>query len=279
MTTATPMDEWKTIPWKKIQRNVFKLQKRIYQASGRGDQRTVRKLQRLLIKSKSAKLMAVRRVTQDNQGKRTAGIDGIKSLTPQQRLDLTKHLEVGQQASPVRRIWIPKFGTDEKRPLGIPTMHDRALQSLIKSALEPEWEARFEPNSYGFRPGRSCHDAIEAIFLTINGKPKWALDADIAKCFDNIDAQALLSKINTSPTIRCQLKGWLKAGMLDGDKLFPTQRGTPQGSTISPLLMNIALHGLETKIVKTFPRNGRTNFKSPTVVRYADGTPVQASNS
>ena len=127
-----------------------------------------------------------------------------------------------------------------------------------------------EPNSYGFRPGRSCHDAIEAIFLSINGKPKWALDADIAKCFDRIELHALLRKINTSPLIRRQLKAWLKAGVLDGDKLFPTTRGTPQGSTLSPLLMNIALHGLETKIVKTFPCNGRKNFNPPTVVRYAD---------
>ena len=190
--------------------------------------------------------------------------------TPQQRLNLTRKLVVGQKASPVRRIWIPKSGSDEKRQLGIPTMYDRALQTLVRSALEPEWEARFEPNSYGFRPGRSCHDAIEAIFLSINGKPKWTLDADIAKCFDRIEPQALLRKINTSPIIRHQLKAWLKAGMVDEDKLFPTTRGTPQGSTISPLLMNIALHGMETKIVKRFSRSGRKNFKPPTVVRYAD---------
>jgi RNA-directed DNA polymerase len=264
------MDEWKEIAWKKIDRNVFKLQKRIYRASRRGDVRTVRKLQRLLIKSQSAKLLAVRRVAQDNQGKRTAGVDGLKSLPPQQRLKLAKDLEVGKKAHPVRRIWIPKAGTNEKRPLGIPTMKDRAGQTLVKFALEPEWEAKFEPNSYGFRPGRSAHDAIEAIFLSINGKPKWTLDTDIQKCFDSVDQQALLRKVNTSPTIQRQLKAWLKAGILDGDKQFAPERGTPQGSAVSPLLMNIALHGLETMIVKKFPRNGRKNFQRPTVVKYAD---------
>ena len=186
MTTAetTPMDRWKTIPWKKIERNVYKLQKRIYQASQRGDVKTVRQLQRLLSKSQSAKLLAVRRVTQDNQGKKTAGVDGVKSLNSNQRLALAESLTVGQKAKPVRRVWIPKKGTDEQRPLGIPTVADRAGQALVKSVLEPEWEAQFEPNSYGFRPGRSCHDAIEAIFTAIAHKPKYVLDADIAKCFD-----------------------------------------------------------------------------------------------
>ena len=160
MSTALPMHGWSTIRWKAVERQVWQLQKRIYQASSRGDERTVRKLQRLLMKSRSAKLLAVRRVTQDNQGKRTAGIDGMKSLTQPERLALVDTLKIGSKAKPVRRVWIPKTSSDELRPLGIPTMHDRALQALVKAALEPEWEARFEPNSYGFRPGRACHDAI-----------------------------------------------------------------------------------------------------------------------
>ncbi len=139
-TVEQPMYGWNTLPWKKFQRNVFKLQKRIYQASQRGDVKTVRKLQRLLMKSWSAKSMAVRRVSQDNQGKRTAGVDGVKSLTPVQRLKLVTTLRIGEQTQPVRRVWIPKTGTDELRPLGIPTIHDRALQTLAKLALEPEWE-------------------------------------------------------------------------------------------------------------------------------------------
>lgn len=145
--------EWKTIPWRKLEVKVFKLQKRIYQASARGDVKLVRKLQRLLMKSWAAKCLAVRRVTQDNRGKNTAGIDGIKKLSPEQRIILISELKLSFKGSPTRRVWIPKPGSAEKRPLGIPTMYDRALQALLKAALEPEWEARFEANSFGFRPG------------------------------------------------------------------------------------------------------------------------------
>lgn len=170
-----PMMEWKDLPWHKLERRVFKLQKRIFKASQRGDVKAVRKLQKTLMRSWAAKCLAVRRVTQDNQGKKTAGVDGVKSLTPKQRLELTQNLRLSRKVKPTRRVWIPKPGIEEKRPLGIPTMTDRALQALVKLALEPEWEARFEPNSYGFRPGRSCHDAIEAIFLCINRRPKYVL--------------------------------------------------------------------------------------------------------
>ena len=179
-----PMYGWNALHWKRIERSVFKLQKRIYQAARRDDTRTVRKLQRLLVKSRSARLLAVRRVTQDNQGKKTAGVDGVKSLPPSHRLQLAKTLNENRKALPVRRVWIDKPGGCEQRPLGIPTIRDRASQRLVQSVLEPEWEARFEPNSYGFRPGRSCHDAIEAIFGVIKQKAKYALDADIEKCFD-----------------------------------------------------------------------------------------------
>ena len=196
MNTATrPMYEWQDLPWKKIERNVFKLQKRIYQASLCGDITTMHRLQRLLLNSWSAKCLAVRRVTQDNRGKNTAGVDGIKSLTPPQRLQMAQTLELTDTATPVRRVWIPKPGKKEKRPLGIPIMQNRAEQALAKLALEPEWEARFEPNSYGFRPGRSAHDAIEAIFNNICHQAKYVLDADIAACFDKISHQALLTKL------------------------------------------------------------------------------------
>jgi len=161
---------------------VFKLQKQIHQASKRGDIGTVRKLQKLLMKSWSAKCLAVRKVTQENQGKKTAGVDGIKSLNPSQRLALVQQLKFRDKSQPTRRVWIPKPGKEEKRPLGIPTIHERALQALVKLALEPEWEAKFEPNSYGFRPGRSAHDAIKAIWGNITSKPKYVLDADISKC-------------------------------------------------------------------------------------------------
>jgi RNA-directed DNA polymerase len=212
-------------------------------------------------------------VTQDNTGKKTAGVDGQKSLTPKQRLDLVTKLHLGTKVRPTRRVWIPKPGTEEKRPLGIPTMNDRALQALVKLALEPEWEARFEPNSYGFRPGRSCHDAIEAIYIAINQKPKYVLDADIAKCFDRIDHEALLKKLNTFPTIRRQIRAWLKAGVMDEKQLFPTSEGTPQGGVISPLLANIALHGMENRIkqfAETFKGNKRDNKTALSLIRYAD---------
>src|SRR5262245_49190205 len=145
-------------------------------------------------------------------------------------------------------------------------MGDRARQALVKAALEPEWEARFEPNSYGFRPGRSAHDAIKAIYVAIRQKPKWALDADIAKCFERINSEALLTKLNTSPWLRRCIKGWLEAGVMDGEEVFPTTAGTPQGGVISPLLANIALHGLETVISEKFPR--RRGWSPPKVVRY-----------
>jgi RNA-directed DNA polymerase len=260
-----PMMDWNTIPWRKLERKVFKLQKRIYRASARGDVKTVRRLQKTLMRSWMAKCLAVRRVTQDNQGKKTAGVDGIKALRPKKRLELVNQLRMNRKAHPTRRVLIPKPGTKEKRPLGIPTMYDRALQALVKLALEPEWEARFEPNSYGFRPGRSCHDAVEAIFKAIRQKPKYVLDADIAKCFDRINHEALLEKLKTFPTMRRQIRAWLKAGVVDSDKLFPTSEGTPQGGVCSPLLANIALHGLENNLRQAFVSNN-----APILIRYAD---------
>ena len=220
--------EWKALPWKKFQRQVFKLQKRIYKAASRGDVKLVRKLQRLMRSSVAAKFLAVRRVTQDNRGKKTAGVDGVKSLNGKQRIELTEKLNLSIKPQPVRRVWIPKPGKKEMRPLGIPVMQDRAAQALLKLALEPEWEAYFEPNSYGFRPGRCTHDAIEAIFKGIYRKPKVVLDADIMKCYDRINHKWLLDKLNMTGVMRRAVKGWLKAGVMEGRDLFPTEEGTPQ---------------------------------------------------
>jgi RNA-directed DNA polymerase len=268
------MYDWQQVPWATAERKVFKLQRRIYQASQRSDTKAVHALQRLLLRSWHAHLLAVRRVTQDNQGKNTAGVDGIAHLTPPARLELARTLDLEAPPQPIRRVWIPKPGSDEQRPLGIPTIADRARQALVKLGLEPEWEAKFEPNSYGFRPGRSCHDAIEAVFNSINRKPKYVLDADIAKCFDRIDHAALLAKLNTFPRLRRVIKGWLKAGMVEGDQLFPTEAGTPQGGVLSPLLANVALHGMEKFLQEAFFQkktvNGRRTSWRPTVIRYAD---------
>lgn len=237
--------KWDEIDWRKLERSVFKLQKRIYQSSKSGGWKRMKRLQKLLLKSKSAKLLAVRRVTQINKGKKTAGVDGVKSLSPSQRLKLANELNLNEKSKPVRRIWIPKPGKSEKRPLGIPTMADRAKQALVKLALEPEWEAKFAPNTYGFRPARSCHDAIAAIFNGVNVKNAYVLDADIKGCFDNIDHIALLQKINTFPKLQRIIKGWLKNGVMEGEVFHKMSAGTPHGGVISPLLANIALHGLE----------------------------------
>jgi RNA-directed DNA polymerase len=158
------------------------LQKRIFRAKKEGNVKLVKQLQKLLVRSFAAKAIAVRKITQENRGKKTAGIDGVKTIRPEERLELVGELQVSHKAKPLRRIYIPKPGTNEKRPLSIPTIKDRALQMLVKMALEPEWEAIFEPNSYGFRPGRNCHDVKEQIFNSIRQKPKWVLDADISKC-------------------------------------------------------------------------------------------------
>ena len=272
---------WETINWRQVERYVFKLQKRIYAASRRGDVKQVRKLQKTLIKSWSNKVLAIRKVTQDNRGKKTAGVDGVSSLSSEERVNLVGQIELTGKSKPTRRVWIPKPGKDEKRPLGIPTMYDRALQGVLKNALEPEWEARFEPNSYGFRPGRSCQDAVWQIKNSILNKPKFVLDADIAKCFDRINHTALLQKLGYTGKIRQQIKAWLKSGVIDQRAFSPTSEGTPQGGVISPLLANVALHGMEkmlmefAKTIKMRYPNGQavgwqSKVKSLTFIRYAD---------
>lgn len=258
---------WNAIDWQKCQKKVFKLQKRIYQASKGQDSERVHSLQKLLIKSQDAKLLAVRRVTQDNRGRKTAGVDGVSFLSPQERIQLVESLSMPRKAPPTRRVFIDKPGSEEKRPLGIPTIKDRAEQALVKMALEPEWEAKFEPNSFGFRPGRNANDAIQAIFLSCK-TPVWVLDADIRGCFDNIDHAYLLNKLCTFPVMRRAIKAWLEAGYMQGDVFNRTESGTPQGGVISPLLANIALHGLEEHIGPNLKDSCKRRIY-PKVVRYA----------
>ena len=209
---------WSEINWRKLEKKLWKLQKRIFRTKKEENVKLVKQLQKLLVKSFAAKTLAVTKITQDNRGKRTAGIDGVKSIPPAKRFELVERLQISHKAKPLKRIYIPKEGMDEKRPLSIPTINDRAVQMLIKMALEPEWEAVFEPNSYGFRLGRQSQDAIEQIFSSINKKPKWVLDADISKCFDSINHSYLLKKLGKCPkSIRVQIKAWLKAGYLEGN--------------------------------------------------------------
>ncbi len=274
-------EAWNKLPWRKLEKHCYRIQKRIYRASQRGNTRAVHKLQKLLTKSEAARLLAVRRVTQENQGKKTAGVDGIKSVKPQARLVMAAEIHPTrwkhQASQPVRRVWIPKPGKpNEQRPLGIPPMIERCKQALAKMALEPEWEAKFEPNSYGFRPGRSCHDAREAIFNIIRSKPKFVFDADIKGAFDNICQEKLLNKLHTYPHLRRAVKAWLKAGVMDGRNFSPTEVGTPQGGVISPLLMNVALHGMEQAIVEGYSKSHAV--EKPLMVRYADDFVIFHSN-
>lgn len=260
--------EWRDINWAKAQRKVFKLQKRIFQAVKSGQKAKARKLQKLLMKSHYAKLLAVRKVTQDNQGKKTAGVDGVKIVHDYQRMNLALSLKSeGYKSKALRRVWIPKPRRDEKRPLGIPTIRDRAMQALVKLALEPYWEAQFEGTSYGFRPSRSAHDAIERIYKAVRLGEKYVLDADIEKCFDKINHNYLLSKLDCPKGIRQLIKQWLKSGVLDNGVFDDTEAGTPQGGVISPLLANIALDGMIREVSQSF---GKADRHLPRIIRYAD---------
>jgi RNA-directed DNA polymerase len=280
---------WKDVQWPLVEQRILRIQERIFQASKLGNKDKVLFLQKKIIHSFDAKLLAVRKVTTENKGKNTAGIDQKLYITPIEKLKLTKQIKIDGKAFPIRRVYIPKPGKQEKRPLGIPVIKDRAKQALCLLALEPEWEALFETNSYGFRPGRSCQDAIEAIFLTLrnsNQNPnshKYVLDADISKCFDQIDHNYLCKKLQTLPIINKQIKAWLEAGIMENWKtnqqnLAPNTKGTPQGGVLSPFLCNVALHGMETAIkdwIETKPsyntqRGIKAKRQSISLIRYAD---------
>ena len=273
--------DWDVIGWHAIEREVRRLRQRIFKAAQEGDLAKARSLQKLMLRSRSNTLLSVRQVTQRNAGRKTAGIDGEVALTSESRADVAVRVHQSIQAwkpLAVRRVYIPKAGNAAKlRPLGIPVILDRCHQARVRNALEPEWEARFEPKSYGFRPGRSCQDAIGAIYTSCNGpmaKRLWALDADLAAAFDRIDHDRLLAAIGLFPA-RDMIRDWLKAGVFEPGKGFaPTEEGTPQGGVISPLLMNVALHGLEEAAGVRYQtagvRAGNVNRGSPILVRYAD---------
>jgi group II intron reverse transcriptase/maturase len=242
--------EWKSLPWAEFSRVLYRLQHRVYKESRKiePDKKTIINLQSIIIRSASARSLAVRQVTQLNVGKKTAGVDGKASLTPQERLDLVEELRKVDQweHSELRRIFIPKpDGTT--RPLGIPTIRDRAMQCLLKYALEPTYEAIASRGSYGFRPARSAQDVQSVLRTNLrsssHGYDKFILELDVEKCFDNIDHNKLMSLITLPNKAKRVLGTALKAGVL-GERL-KTLEGTPQGGVISPLLANIALHGLE----------------------------------
>jgi RNA-directed DNA polymerase len=264
-------DEWHTINWEQAHREVRRLQARIVKATQEGRWGKVKALQRLLTRSYSAKVLAVKRVT-ENVGRKTPGVDGEIWDTPEKKMKAVHNLQQrGYRPQPLRRIYIPKDETRKKmRPLSIPIMKDRAMQALYLQALEPVAETTADPNSYGFRKSRGCADAIEQCFATLAGKrhAEWILDADIKGCFDNISHEWLMEHI---PMEKFMLHKWLKAGYMEKSMLHPTDEGTPQGGIISPVLMNMTLDGLEKQLRQRYPfwRIQGKLFKV-NLVRYAD---------
>lgn len=277
---------WDEINWQQSYSKIRRIQRRIYKASQAKETKRVWFLQKQIFTSPHAKLIAVQMVTTLNKGKSTPGIDGYLPTSSKDKIKLAIQLEINGKANLIKRVWIPKPNKIENRPLGIPTIQDRAKQALCKLALEPEWEAHFEPNSYGFRPGRRPHDAIEAIFLNLRHNiDKLVFDADIKKCFDQINHDTLLNKLKTFPLMEKQIKAWLKAGIFDefasSNKTHIPTEGTPQGGIISPLLCNIALHGIENHLIQVVEnldikphldaaRGKQTKRAALGFIRYAD---------
>jgi RNA-directed DNA polymerase len=266
------VSHWEQVNWPHCERQVRRLQARIVKATQESRWGKVQALQRLLTSSFSGKALAVKRVT-ENQGKRTPGVDSVSWTTPAARLKAIGSLQRrGYKPLPLRRVYIPK-ANGKQRPLGIPTMKDRAMQALHLLALEPVAETTADPNSYGFRPKRSTADALTQCFNALGREcsAQWVLEGDIKGCFDHISHDWMLQHV---PVDKQMLQKWLQAGYIENRTLFPTEAGTPQGGIISPTLANMTLDGLEKLLAQHFPRQKSRNGKvwSPKVnlVRYAD---------
>ena len=262
---AISVRQWKDIDFQRAEADVRHLQRRISKAYIEGRTSLAKRLSYLLVNSWSAKVLAVRRVSEQNQGKHTPGVDGKLWLTDKQKMDAVNSMNRGRyRAKPLRRIYIPKKN-GKLRPLSIPTMHDRAMQALYALALDPIQEATDDPNSYGFRIGRSCQDAMGEIQLMMasSKRPEWVLEGDIKGCFDNISHNWMMENV---PMDKAMLKQFIKSGFVFKDRLFPTERGSPQGGVISPILANMVLNGMEALVKRNFPRANLTRFADDFVV-------------
>jgi len=273
LTNLQLRDQWNNINWKKVEKHVNRLQVRITKAVKEGKWYLIKRLQYLIIHSYYAKLMATRNPTQ-NKGKRTAGIDGETWSSPESKMNAALNLtDKKYVAKPLKRVYIEKYGSNKKRPLGIPTMHDRALQSLYAMVLDPIAESTGDRTSFGFRKFRSTHDACQQVFhyLCRENSPVWILEGDIKGCFDNISHQWLIDNIPMDKSI---LKQFLKAGYIFERRLFPTEAGTPQGGIISPILANYTLDGIEKILSDKYPKNkkdrNRIAIYKVNFCRYAD---------
>lgn len=265
-----PANGWHSIDWETSHRRVRGLQVRIAKAAKNRQWRRVSSLQRMLVRSFSAKTIAVKRVT-ENRGRKTPGVDGQTWSTPRCKWEAISQLERGgYKPRPLKRVYIPK-SNGKRRPLGIPTMLDRAMQALYLLALEPVSETTADRNSYGFRPHRSTADAIEQLFVNLGRRNSatWVLEGDIKGCFDNISHEWLIANV---PLDKAIVKKWLKAGYMESGLLNPTEAGTPQGGIISPVLANLALDGLEDVLETHFgKKNTKASYKTKVnYVRYAD---------
>ena len=260
--------DWHAINWPKVHQNVRRLQARIVKATQAGKWGKVKALQRLLTHSFSGKVLAIRRVT-ENRGKRTPGIDGETWSTPERKTTAIDQLQHrGYQPQPLRRVHIAK-SNGKLRPLGIPTMTDRAMQALYLLAVDPIAETTADPNSYGFRQQRSTADAMEQCFTVLSKQrsPQWILEGDIRSCFDEISHQWLLANVLMNKTM---LQKWLKAGFIEKQRFYPTKAGTPQGGICSPVLANLTLDGLETELRQRFPKPKTGYNAKVNLIRYCD---------